>query len=58
MIDDDGAKTVSAERTVTTQNINVVNQSPTNVALATVQGSTGVNASWGAASDDTTESVS
>ena len=56
VIDDDGAQTVSAERTVITQNINVVNQPPTNVALATVQAisSTGVNASWGAASDDTT----
>ena len=56
VIDDDGAQTVSAERTVITQNINVVNQPPTNVALATVQAisSTGVSASWGAASDDTT----
>ncbi|MCB1659233.1 MAG: fibronectin type III domain-containing protein, partial [Pseudomonadales bacterium] len=53
VIDDDGAQTISAERTVTTPNIN---QPPTNVALATVQATspTGVSASWGAASDDTT----
>ena len=56
VIDDDGAQTVSAEKTVTTPNINVVNQSPMNVTLTTVQATspTVVNASWGAASDDTT----
>ena len=56
VIDDDGAQTVSAEKTVTTPNINVVNQSPTNVALTTVQATspTGVTASWSTASDDTT----